>query len=146
MPFSHQIILQEETVDSEKYKILIVEDNPDWRLTLEGMLNEAGFVANPVSSKEEALSALQAKPYDVALLDIRLDDSDETNDDGLLLAEEINKRWPEVRIIIATGYANQDYVKRAMEPKMPNGQRLAVNFIEKSDIVGLVDVIKKIFV
>ena len=129
---------------SKKYKVLVVEDNPDWRLTLEGMLSEAALVANSVSSKEEALLALQSNHYDVALLDIRLDESDETNDDGLLLAEEINERWPDVRIIIATGYANQDYVRRAMEPKMPNGQRLAVNFIEKSDIDSLVDAIKKI--
>ena len=133
----------EETVDQKKHNILVVEDNPDWRLTLKGILSEAGFGVDSVSSKDEALSSLLAKNYDVALLDIRLDDSDESNDDGLLLAEEINRRWPKIKVFIATGFANQEFLKRAMEPKMPRGEKLVVDFINKSNIDDLVKIINK---
>lgn len=133
-------------MDQKKHYILVVEDNPDWRLTLTGILSEAGFEVDSVSSKQEALSCLLAKNYDIALLDIRLDDSDENNDDGLMLAEEINRRWPKIKIFIATGYANQEYLKRAMEPKMPTGKKLVADFIKKSDIDDLVKIINKALV
>lgn len=134
-------------MDEKKYKILVVEDNPDWRLTLKGMLNdETGFITHPVATRKEAISALLADTYDAALLDIRLDDSDENNDEGLSLAEEISRRWPKVKIVIATGFANQEYLKRAMEPKMPEGKKLVVDFINKSDLGDLVNILKKALV
>ena len=130
-------------MDQKKYNILVVEDNPDWRMTLKGILTEAGFGVDSVPSKQDALSSLLTKNYDIALLDIRLDDSDENNDEGLLLAEEINRRWPKIKIVIATGFANQEYLKRAMEPKMPSGRKLVADFIKKSDIDDLVKIINK---
>jgi CheY-like chemotaxis protein len=122
--------------------ILIVDDNLDWCLTFYGMLKEAGLFSIYVTSIPDAISKLEAQKIDLALLDIRLDESDEENDAGIKLAEEINLRWPTIKIVFATGYANDDFVKRTMIPK--NGKkRLAVNFVRKQKIDDLVDVIQK---
>jgi CheY-like chemotaxis protein len=130
-------------MEQQKHSVLIVEDVQDWRLTLRGLLQEAGFVVVAVASSKEARMALQRSRYDAALLDIRLDERDENDDEGLALAEEINHSWPNVKVFITTGYANDDYIRRAMEPRSPGGKRLATNFIKKSDTKNLVGIIKQ---
>jgi CheY-like chemotaxis protein len=78
----------------KKEKILVVDDMPDVRATVSGLLLDAGFDVTSASSKNEALRILRADQFNVAILDIRLDDTDEDNKDGLLLMHEIKKRHP----------------------------------------------------
>jgi DNA-binding NtrC family response regulator len=125
------------------HKVLIVEDIQDWRLTLSGVLQEGGFTVDAVGSGDEARKALRNNEYDIALLDIRLDESNESNDEGLVLAEEINRTWPQIKVFITTGYANEEYVRRAMEPRNVGRKRLAINFIKKSDMDELVRIMKQ---
>lgn len=122
--------------------ILIVDDNLDWCLTFTGMLKESGFSSQSVTSFEDAIIQLETKSFDLALLDIRLDESDEGNNAGIKLAEEINRRWPNVKVVFATGYASDTYIEQAMIPK--DGKRLAAGFVRKQNVNKLVEVIQKI--
>jgi DNA-binding NtrC family response regulator len=126
----------------EQKKILVVEDNPDWRSTFTGMLLEAHFDATGVATVEAAHSKLSAEEYALALLDMRLDESDENNVDGLNLAEEIQLHWPQTRVVIVTGFNTPEILKRAMEPREGH-PRLVANFVPKSDVDGLIAIIKK---
>ena len=122
-------------------KILILEDVPDWRTTLKAILQDNGFIVATASSTTEARNVLTKEQFDIALLDIRLDESDE--DEGLVFAEEISQMWPAVKVIFVTGYANDEYIQRAMVPRLPGGKRLAVDFIKKNDISNLVNTVKR---
>ncbi|PKN94324.1 MAG: hypothetical protein CVU44_04340 [Chloroflexi bacterium HGW-Chloroflexi-6] len=129
-------------VTLKQKKIIVLDDNPDWRLTFTGLLTEENYYAVGVAGANEARNRLSAEKFDLALLDLRLDESDETNVDGLDLAEEIQSRWPLIKVIIVTGYSTHEILKRAMEPR-PGHSRIAANFVPKSDVNELIEIIRK---
>jgi CheY-like chemotaxis protein len=117
----------------KKHRILVVDDLDDWQMTLSGLLREEGYEVDVADSSRSALKLLQSKKFELAILDIRLDETDENNTQGLDLASGIKHRWASVKIIIITGYDNPEIVKRAMEPQRSNGKRLADDFIPKTE-------------
>jgi CheY-like chemotaxis protein len=122
----------------KKHRILVVDDLDDWRKTLGGLLREEGYKVDVADSFEKAVALLRSKKIDLAVLDIRLDETDENNTQGLDLAFEIKSRWASVKIIIITGYDNPEIVKRAMEPQSPSKKRLADDFIPKTETDSLI--------
>ncbi len=128
-------------MDIQKHHILVVDDNPDWLLTFRGVLKSAGFEVATAASREEAIQKLAAERFDLALLDIRLDESDENDSSGLALAEQISQRWEWMKIIIATGYASDEFIRKALAPR--GHKRLAVGFVQKQDVDNLAGLITK---
>lgn len=124
-------------------KVLVVDDIEDWRRTLSGMLVEKGYGAETAGSLRDSLALLETNRFDLALVDVRLDEQDEDNTEGLDLADEIRRRWPAVKVVIITGYETTETVRRAMEPNA-QGQRLAVDFIKKTEIDKLAEVVKQV--
>ncbi len=124
-------------------KILVVEDAPDWQETLGSTLRDAGYSVDCSGTADDAIRSLEASQYDLALLDIRLDDSMEDDDSGLVLAKEIKQRWPDLKLIFVTGYATQSFVRRAMRPPKGGGESLAVNFVTKDRIDTLNDIVAR---
>ncbi len=129
---------------TEPYSILVVDDLPDWRVTLRGLLTDEGYAVQVAGSSQEALALLAENHFDVAVLDVRLDETDEENKEGLdYLAVEIKKNWPEVKRIIITGYPTSESVNLALKPD-EDGQRLVEDFVEKTDSDQLVQVVQNI--
>ncbi len=124
-------------------KILVVDDLPDWRATLSGMLIDQGYTVQVASSQAEACELLGADHFDLALLDMRLDETDESNTEGLDLAAEIERRWPGIKVVIITGYGTPDRARQAMEPNAA-GKQLAAEFIEKTQTDKLVEIVKRV--
>lgn len=122
-------------------KILVVDDLQDWRQTLGGLLKDAGYRVEVADSTGTAMETIASNGFDLALIDIRLDESDEDNVEGLELAEKIRERWPEMKIIIITGYGTPERMKRAMEPDA-RGQRLASEYIPKTQTEELVSTVE----
>lgn len=56
--------------DASAPRILIVDDDPDWRAALHDSLKTLGFESDAVSSGEEALARIAREPYRVVLLDL----------------------------------------------------------------------------
>ncbi len=93
--------------------ILIVDDS---QIHLEGLKLVLGRrpdirVTGQASSSGEALACLKAASPDVALLDISL----ETQDDGLELARNIRRLYPQVRVVMLTHYKNARYLVGALQ-------------------------------
>jgi CheY-like chemotaxis protein len=109
-----------------------VDDIPDVRVTLSGLLFDEGYDVRSASSREGALQMLDAHRFDVAILDVRLDETDEDNRDGLLLMHEIRERDPATVIIVLTGYADVQMVREALQPNA-EGVAPAFGFLEKSE-------------
>ena len=128
----------------KRYRLLVVDDLSDWRKTLGGLLREAGYEVNVAASLTEARASLKSAPFDLAIVDVRMDETDENNTEGLDLAAEIKRRWPAVKIVIITGYDTSDTVKRAMEPQDARQQRLVADFVTKTETDKLVQVVQRV--
>ena len=125
-----------------KGRILVVDDLPDVRATLSGLLSDEGYEVRSASSRVEALQLVDAGRFHVAVLDVRLDETDEDNQDGLLLMHEIRKKDPSVAIIILTGYASIKMVRDVLQPDRDGGSP-AFGFLEKSEIAQLPEYIHR---
>ena len=97
-------------------KVLIVDDYGDWRGLLSGLLEREGHWVHSVATKEEALAYVdENKDLDLAVLDIRLVDMDETNQVGIHLLAEIRKRLSFTRVIMITGYGTMETQRKAFK-------------------------------
>jgi DNA-binding NtrC family response regulator len=117
------------------HTILVVDDAPDWRTILAGLIHDVHPEIQVITaaSLDEAKALLAQHTFDLAIIDIRLDESDEENAEGLDLMEFICAHYPRTPSLVVTGYANLDTVRRAMHPDR-SGARLAVDYIEKDKI------------
>jgi CheY-like chemotaxis protein len=81
--------------------VLVVEDNPEVASAAAGLLEQLGYSVRTVSGGEDALLALDANGIDLVFTDVvmpgRLD--------GLALAREIRRKYPDMPVLLATGYA-----------------------------------------
>jgi CheY-like chemotaxis protein len=125
------------------YRILVVDDIEDWRKTLRGLLSDAGYQVETAESLSGAIVWLESQRFDLALVDMRLDETDEDNTAGLDLAEVIKQRWPLTKTIIITGYGTPERLQRAMAPDM-HGHRLADEYVPKTQTEDLIVVVRRV--
>jgi DNA-binding response OmpR family regulator len=83
---------------SEKIKVLMVDDEAQFRATTKKILVRKGFDTRLAASGEEALDKLDEKP-DVVILDIKMPGMD-----GHQVLEEIRTRYPDLPVIMLTGH------------------------------------------
>lgn len=88
-------------MSSDRYKILIVDDEKNIRRTLAMILSSEGYFTDEASNAQEAFDKLKKSEYDLILLDVKLPD-----DDGIRMIDEIKKINPEAYIIMISGHAN----------------------------------------
>jgi two-component system, NtrC family, response regulator len=125
---------------TKQKKILVVDDLPDWRKTLGGLLTDSGYKVEVADSFKTAIDLLKKKTFDLALLDVRLDETDETNTGGLDLAAKIKSFWPSTKIIIITGYQTQEILDRSLKTNN-KGEKLVADFIPKTNTEELIKII-----
>ena len=122
-------------------KVLLVDDLEDWRTSLSGLLTDGGYEVHAVGSKIEALNALKTRHFHVAVLDVRLDETDENNTEGLTLMYEIKEKYSSVAVIILTGYATVKMVQDALQPDN-KGNSPAFGFLQKSETDKLTEYVR----
>ncbi len=91
-----------------KAAILIVDDEKGVQTSLQGILEDAGFDAEAVSTGEECVACVAAKEYAVVLLDIWLPGMD-----GIQALEQIRKASPATYVIMISGHASIEAAVRA---------------------------------
>ncbi len=124
-------------------RILVVDDLPDVRNTVIGILQDEGYLTRAARSRQEALSILENERFHVAVLDVRLDESDEDNQEGMELLAEINQSYPAITVIMLTGYADVDMVRKALQPI--NGKQPAYSVVLKNEMMGLPKTVRGAF-
>jgi DNA-binding NtrC family response regulator len=92
-----------------KAKVLIVDDEERFRLTLKKLLTANGLDTNAVGSGMEAIEELQQQPYDVILLDVKMPGMS-----GIEALAELKKINREVEVIMLTGHASVDVAVEIM--------------------------------
>jgi signal transduction histidine kinase len=105
--------------------ILIVDDDDQWRSALVKILGPGQYSVETASNYAEASRALATTHFKLAILDVRLVDTDPENKDGLRLSEDIDKAGLDTKVIIVTGYGTeQDELIARQSPRL-------LSFIDK---------------
>ena len=102
-------------------EILIIDDNPDIRNIIRDLISESGFKTRVAANYNQALTEIDKKLPDVAIIDVKLDKGD---NDGIELLSHIKKKNKDIPVIIISGHANIEMAIKSLK----NG---AFEFIEK---------------
>ena len=84
-------------------EILIVDDNSDIRNILNELIIDAGYKTRVAANYNQALTEIDKKMPDVAILDVKLDKGD---NDGIQLLSHIKSKNSDVPVIMISGHAN----------------------------------------
>ncbi len=95
--------------DAERPRVLIVDDEERYRITLTRLLKAQGLEVSHVGSAREAFDELRARDFDVILLDVKMAEID-----GIEALGEIKRIKPEVEVIMLTGHASVDVAVEIM--------------------------------
>ena len=84
-------------------EILIIDDNSDIRLILDELIKDAGYKTRLAANFNQALTEIDKKLPDVAIIDVKLDKGD---NDGIQLLDHIKQKNNDVPVIMISGHAN----------------------------------------
>src|SRR5438034_450850 len=88
-------------------RILIVDDDPFICRQLEELYSSQQYAVSSAPNAPEALRLLQEHEFSLAVVDLKIPGTD-----GIGLTREIRDRWPDLDVIMITGYAS---IKGAVE-------------------------------
>jgi len=84
-------------------EILVVDDNSDIRILISGILKDKGYSVRMAANFDQASNEIKKKLPDTAIIDVKLDKSD---NDGIALLSQIKKIDSDVPVIMISGHAN----------------------------------------
>ena len=86
-------------------KILVIDDEPVVLNSCRKVLEEDGFDVYLVPSADEALKAMKKEVFDLLLVDVKM-----PKHDGIYLMQKVKEKWPDVPIIVMSGYPTPDTI------------------------------------
>lgn len=95
---------------SDPGRILIVDDEPNVRLVFSSTLESAGYEVSTAEDGKEALMWIQARPFDLVLLDLRMPDLD-----GMKVLECLRETGNDVPAVIVTAHGSVPDAVEAMK-------------------------------
>ncbi|MCX8035443.1 MAG: PAS domain S-box protein [Candidatus Sumerlaeia bacterium] len=108
---------------SEKYRVLIADDEPDFAESVRMLLESAGYDCHLAADGEATLRLLQDEPFDVVLIDYRM-----PGNQNFECLHWVARRFPEMPILLVTGFPSLpsaveslklrvfDYVTKPFDP------------------------------
>ena len=93
---------------NDTIKVLMVDDEEQFRSTTKKLLNRRGFETILAGSGEEAIEKLEEKPH-VVILDIKMPGMD-----GHQALREIKGRFPDLPVIMLTGHGTMPSAREAL--------------------------------
>src|SRR5918996_5384004 len=82
----------------EKKRVLVIDDNPDMRRTMQALLESEGFAVSVAADGEEALRLQRERPAAVVITDIFM-----PGKEGIETIFELRKQFPQTKIIVMSG-------------------------------------------
>ncbi len=119
-------------------KVLLVDDSAVLSQMLGGLLTSQGYRVTIAHSREEARNLLRDERFHVAVIDVRLGDSNPYNYEGLQLMYDLRELDPSTGIVLLTLPADLDIAHEAvfavfgeLDPAFEVSGTLASIFLEK---------------
>lgn len=93
-----------------KGKVLVIDDEEIVRISCRRALSPEGYEVSQAQNGIEGLQMLEKERYDLVLTDLKMPDMD-----GIEVLRIIRKKWPEVQVIIITGYQTVDTAVKSIK-------------------------------
>ncbi|MBW2061490.1 MAG: response regulator [Deltaproteobacteria bacterium] len=93
---------EKETGQAENIKLLLVDDEEDYVYVLSNRLSRRNIEVTKAYSGLEAIQALRKEDFDVAVLDLKMEDMD-----GIEVLKIFKKMYPEMAVIMLTGHGSE---------------------------------------
>ena len=116
-------------------EILIIDDNTEIRTILEEILIDTGYKTRLAANYNQALTEIDKKLPDVAIIDVKLDKSD---NDGIELLNHIKNKDKDIPVIIISGHANIEMAIKSLKSgafefiQKPFDKERLVNFVNRA--------------
>jgi DNA-binding NtrC family response regulator len=91
-------------------RILVVDDQVSMRETLTDMLEILGYGSAAAGNGEEALQILERETFDLVIADLNM-----PRMDGIELLSRIKESWPNLPVVIITGYRTVHTEKKILQ-------------------------------
>ena len=117
------------------FEILIIDDNADIRLILNDLILEAGYKTRIAANYNQALTEIDKKLPDVAIIDVKLDKGD---NDGIELLTHIKNKNKNIPVIIISGHGNIEMAVKSLKSgafefiQKPFDHERLMNFIKRA--------------
>lgn len=95
-------------------RALIVEDNLSWQQILAEILVDCGLIVDCAASLETACAHLEKRSYQLAVVDLSLDETDHHNRSGLQVLDAFKSSNPGSSAILLTGFATVELAVSAI--------------------------------
>ncbi|MBR8827020.1 MAG: response regulator [Gomphosphaeria aponina SAG 52.96 = DSM 107014] len=120
-------------------KILLVDDQELFRKLLQNWLEEEEDfeVLKPASNGQQAIEKVEEFRPDVVLIDIEMPEMD-----GITATKIIMQRFPDIKVIVLSGYDDDDYVTKALKAGA-KGYLLKNNTATAEDIANTIRAVYK---
>lgn len=93
----------QKTLADNTIRLLLVDDEKDYANVLANRLGKRGMAVVKAYSGSEAIYALRNRDFDVAVLDLKMEDMD-----GLEVLRVLKKMDPRLAVIMLTGHGSQE--------------------------------------
>ena len=113
-------------VSGKTVRFLFVDDEPAIREMCQRAATQTGYPHLLASRASEALAILAEQPMDVVFTDLRMPDID-----GIALLREIKARYPDILVVVMTGYGT---VETAVEAMRAGAYDYIVKPLQKDDL------------
>ena len=116
-------------------EILIIDDNSDIRNIINDLITDSGFKTRLAANYNQALSEIDKKLPNLAIIDVKLDKGD---NDGLELLSHIKTKDKNIPVIVITGHANVEMAVMALKSgafefiEKPFNQERLLNFVNRA--------------
>tara|TARA_B100000941_G_C28499454_1_gene553086 strand:- start:1109 stop:2464 length:1356 start_codon:yes stop_codon:yes gene_type:complete len=116
-------------------EILIIDDNAEIRIILQEILADTGYKTRLAANYNQALTEIDKKLPDVAIIDVKLDKSE---NDGIELLNHIKKKDKDIPVIIISGHANIEMAVKSLKSgafefiQKPFDKNRLVNFVDRA--------------
>lgn len=112
-------------------RVLVVDDDRAVRTVLKVNLSKAEMQVTLASNPDEALASLETEPFDLVLSDVKM-----PGGTGIELQQQIRQRWPDLPVIIMTGYGS---VADAVAAMKGGASDYVIKPIEHDELLLIID-------
>jgi two-component system, OmpR family, response regulator len=99
-----------EKVTNGNIKVLLIDDEVGFADILAKRLNKRDMDVTPVYTGTEAVQIIRKQDFDVAVLDLKMEDMD-----GIEVLKIFKKAYPEMAVIMLTGHGSEQAAKEGIE-------------------------------
>jgi len=94
--------------------VLVADDQADVVAAIRLLLKDAGIATEPAASTRDVIARLEARPYDLLLMDLNYERDTTSGDEGLELLAQVRAHDQLLPVVVMTGWGSVETAVEAM--------------------------------